>query len=656
VISSDDGSSISGARVTLDSFSCREPAPEVLTRLDGSFELDGIPLQQALQWRVHADGYRSLERQLELRASESDVEFELLRGVPLEFLVVDAQTGAPIPHAVVARGSAEAMADATGRATSSSLLAVGEAEVSLRASASRYCALHAKLDSTHLESDEPIKLPLLAAASLWGYVLDADAQPIAKVTLSLMREFGSRKPAPEGAVKARDLVELPEGWYLEAAEYLDTVSDASGKFSFDGLEPHSNLYHVTPVRDRRRLAAAESEIILGPPGSSSQHDIVLVKQAVGVVTGMLTLNGKPLSAELIWHGPTRNDAERVDATGRFRIEVEPGLVSFTPRIDLLPVGNACNELFAGPWTVQVPPDGEASIDIALEIELAPIAGRVVDVSGAPRIGVWVAALSQEGCWQQRVRTDGDGRFEMMVRAGPWSYLVGAGRYPDSTKQDGVMAGTCDLELMIGGSGALRLRVVDSTTGSPLTGFSLEIENERGIRLAFSDRFNANFKPDQESWYELGLHPGNWKLFVCDPRMAAISGYLPVDGGSIEVQAGSPQPVIELQRQRGLELRVQLAEGEDPLPSDVSVLLLESDRTIDLLFADEKWQIGPSFRGLRVLETRRIQPTEKDAALAQLLRQGAYRFAAFPNTIAVQPEEVMLTGAETAPLEIRWKPR
>ena len=132
--------------------------------------------------------------------------------------------------------------------------------------------------------------------------------------------------------------------------------------------------------------------------------------------------------------------------------------------------------------------------------------------------------------------------------------------------------------------------------------------------------------------------------------------MPADGGSIIVQPGSPQSVVELQRERGLELRVQIAEGQDPLPSDVVVLLLEAEHAGDVQLTDGRWQIGPSFRGLRLLEARRIQPSEKDPARAQLLRPGAYRFVAFPDTIAIEPAEVVVTGSESDPLEIHWKSR
>jgi hypothetical protein len=39
-----------------------------------------------------------------------------------------------------------------------------------------------------------------------------------------------------------------------------------------------------------------------------------------------------------------------------------------------------------------------------------------------------------------------------------------------------------------------------------------------------------------------------------------------------------------------------------------------------------------------------------------LRRGAHRFVAFPDTIAIEPAEVVVTGNEKEPLEIRWKPR
>jgi hypothetical protein len=97
-------------------------------------------------------------------------------------------------------------------------------------------------------------------------------------------------------------------------------------------------------------------------------------------------------------------------------------------------------------------------------------------------------------------------------------------------------------------------------------------------------------------------------------------------------------------------------GQEPLPSDVVVLLLERDRADAVKLVDGDWTIGDTFRGIDPLKSRRLTFDASGDSRARLLRPGAYRFVAFPDTIAIEPAEVVVTGAETEPVEIRWKPK
>ena len=123
-----------------------------------------------------------------------------------------------------------------------------------------------------------------------------------------------------------------------------------------------------------------------------------------------------------------------------------------------------------------------------------------------------------------------------------------------------------------------------------------------------------------------------------------------------VQAGGTPVEVELERERGLELEVRLAAGQEPWPEELFVLLLEADLCDQVERGSNGWQVGQGLRGLNVVESRRIRPDSEGRASARALRPGRCRFVSFPDTIAIEPSEILVTGAETEPVELRWTPR
>ncbi len=642
-----------GARIALDGFDCTEEPIAAISDAQGRFELRGLPLQQMLQWHVHADGFRTLERQFELRGESGEIEFALSRGVPLEFLVVDADKGTGIEGASIQRGSTTVTTDASGRAMSSALLGEGEDEAGLLVAAPGHCSVSARLRASDVQASEVLRMPLLAGAALWGLALDEEGEPIPSIRLNLSIDYGARRDASANTMTtARDLVELPADWSVQGAEYLNVESDATGRFEFVGLEPLSQRYQMRALGTKGSLGNWIAVQPLGPPGSTTHQDLVVYK--TGTIRGTLTLNGSPTAGSVSWQGATRKGSGRVDAAGTFRIEgVELGHVSLRPVPDGAIPLRGCESRFTGPWIVEVTSEAEASTDIALELELAPISGRVVDVHGAPRSEVRVGALARDACWRGYAMTADDGSFEFSVRAGGWSYELWAGDHPDSVVLDGIAAGTHDVELVLPGSGMLRVRVVDAETGTLLDRFALEPVDDFGKSIQFISGIDSSFKADAEGWFQVKLRPGNWHLYVGDHRQG-VSGYLPADGGTVRIQDGGPTPAVEIARERGIDLELRVAES--PSVPGVLVLFLESDRIGDVQFDGKEWHIGESFRGLQVLEARRVRPDAFGLARVRSLRSGAYRFVAFPDTIAIAPAAVVVTGKETEPLEIRWQPR
>jgi hypothetical protein len=652
VVAADDRSPVPGARISVGVVSCGEP--ELFAHADaaGRFVLSGLPLDKDWPWWVSADGFATAQSELELSDPSQDVELELARGLPLELLVVDAKTGAPIEGARVYCDAGEATSDPSGRISTTALMSVAVEEAVLMARASGYCSLRAPVRASELDADAPLRLPLLLGARLEGLVLDPQGQPVPDIEVDVSFDHAAHRKSVDRSDPFRD-VALPEGWRLEGSRGGRATSDLNGRFLLEGLEPSSKGYRMNVRRGGVEVLARQQVPELGAAGSSTPMQLVVDLGATCVVAGTMTLNRVPARGFVSWRGPTRGGGELAGLDGRFRlVNVEPGTVVLKPQPNGLIPTNACN-VFPGPWTVEAQRGGETLRDLDLELEMSIIAGRVIDARGVPQGDLEVVVVSREGCWAAQGLTDIEGHFEFAVRAGPHGYSAEAGRAPNSARLEGVLAGTRDLELVLPGSGELRLRVVDSQTRAALTGFVLRLEDERGETRVIDSR--TSLTPDAQGWHSLELKPGAWRIFVSDPDGERTT-YLPLDGGTVVVEDSSEPQSLELERDRGFELEVQLAQGLEPWPDDVFVLALEPATADQVVLDASGWNIGQAYRGVNVVDSRRLRLDSHGRARITALRAGPHRLVAFPATIAIEPAEVVVTGTETGPLEIRWKPR
>jgi RNA polymerase sigma factor (sigma-70 family) len=656
VVTAEDGSVLSGAQVTLLEFGPNSPAPlETMTDGAGRFELHGVPLEQPRWWRVRAEGFAILLREIDVRDPSVEIELPITRAVPLGLLVVDALTGEPIQGASIRSKHTTFETDEDGRLDTSGFLSITEQQAELIVSAPSYCSLYAVVRTPELQPGVPVQLPLLAGVHLDVHLIDAMGEPVRGAFIKVSENLQARRSLVDGQ-DAVELVDLPKGWVIpEFAQPTNSFTDSEGRIEMIGLEPLNRWYRVRARGEDNWLTDWQDVPELGPPGSITRIELELPPPATCVITGTMTLNNQPVAGSIKWRGSSRSGSLMVGPDGTYRIEgLESGRTTFSPNPDGKIAFSRCSELLAGPWFVDVDPGKEVRYDIAMELEMASVSGQVVDASGKPQAGVAVQARSDDGCWRSLEYSDLDGRFELSVRAGPWAYTLTAGDYPDIARQT-ITAGAHGVELILPGAGRLKLRVVDRSTRAPLSGFALHLQHGLGGQLVLQDAMDSAFAPDPQGWFEVKLQPGAWHVFVFDDIDAA-SGYLPLDGGTVLVQAGNEHTVVELERERGFELDLRLADGQSCWPSTTSVFLLESDRVADLKPSVNGWAIGPGFRGLEVVDARQVKPDSNGRARVISLRPGACRFVVFPDTIVIEPEEIVVDGTESAPVEIRWTRR
>ena len=649
VVSADRREPVVGAQIEVFSMTgCGSEEPEAITDATGRFELPSLPTGDFVSWTITADGFFRLEQDLNLLEDRLDVELGLERGFPLALEVFDAQTGAPIPRAEVTSGGHSGVeTDALGRAEAIDLVPGTAEEAKLWVKKEGYCQLTAIVRPGELAPHALVRLPLLRGARLEGTVFNESGSTERDVELSLCVDGRARHEESSSA-----WVTLPDGWSIEGDRVSRSQSGPDGTFDFEGLQPGQQDYRIGAIIDGRVQTGWLPVPALGPPGSTTLMKVVLAPPATGVVTGTLALNGSRTKGRVKWRGPTQQGVADVGVDGSFRLEsIEEGKIQLTPWPERL----ACEDGFASTWEVDVTADHEAHIDIDLVLELSAISGRVVDRNGAPQAGRIVNGHSPDSCWAEAEPTGPDGAFALQVPAGGWRYELRVGEFPDSVELEGVSAGAKDIELVLPGKGALRLRVIDGATRAALTDYVWFLENELGESFRGYELTEEGLYPDPQGWYEQELRPGSWKLLVGD-GWPDVSGYLPVDGGTVLIPADGSTVVVELERQRGLELSVKLAADQKPIPEDVFVLLLEADRASQVERVSDHLEAGTAFDGINVAEARRVVLDSQGLARLVQLWGGRCRFVAFPDTIVIEPGEVVVTGKETEPLEIRWKPR
>jgi RNA polymerase sigma factor (sigma-70 family) len=657
IVREEDGSPVADAEVSLVDYGGLYPTASPTTVSDGSgrFLLQGIPLETTRWWRVRAEGFATLMREIEVRDPSLEIELPLVRGVPIELQVEDALSNEPLAGAAISSKGTSVETDALGRASTSAMLSIGEAETALEISAPGYCTLHAEIQSSEIQPGVPVRLPLLAAVRLQCTVVDAVGNGAPGVSVHLQEDRLARRKAAEGT-GAADLVDLPQGWSMDGAYFLEALTDEHGQLEMNGLVPLSRWYQVRVRAAEAWLTESQALPPLGNPGTTTRFEIVLPSDSNCAIVGTMLLNERPVAGAIRWQGPSRTGNVMVGPNGNYRIEgIPPGRFTLMPRPDGKLPFSKCGDLLAGPWLVDVERGQETHYDIALQLEMAAVSGRVVDANGTPQPGLVVQARSEEGCWFDGEYSGEDGSFDLSVRAGPWPYALRAGNFPDIAELDAVLAGTQNLELVLPGTGTLKLRVVDRGTRVPLSGFLLCLQGDDGHQLSLNDAVDSAFSPDPQGWFQTRLRSGNWHVFVFDD-LGKASGYLPIDGGSVLIRTDAGPVELELERERGLELDLHLADDQAPWPATSTVFLLESDRTGDLKPAAKGWDIGPGYRGLNVVDARKVEPDSNGHAHVRSLRPGRCRFVAFPGTVSIEPAEIVVTDRETGPIEIRWSPR
>ena len=466
--------------------------------------------------------------------------------------VVDAVTRRPISGARLAVGpphvafappldpSAYARADARGRFTATGLLP-GDYEV--RAEKTGY--LPAALPRVAVKSAgaAPAPLALTPAASITGRVVDAQGKPVPGAAVTLEASRGGR-----GRLAA--FAAGPRG----ARPGTTARTGPDGSFRLDGLAAITS--GVPLVATHAGYAPAERPGVTLKAGQALANVVLVLPAGLSVKGRVVDGTAQPVSGAEIRVAPSQGQGR-----GGGRFFRPPGGAPSAPNAVTAADGTfTVAGLAPGAYDVTASHDGfspKTSPALPAPTKLptgwppivlargAAVAGVVHDDQGAPIAGASVSALG-EGLEPRQTNTDGNGTFRLddLVKGRPLMLAANAPGYGFASRS--VTAPAEGITVVLGKSGTIRGRVVDATTGAPVTAFSVgaspAARGRRGPGAFGGAPSQAQYSED--GTFEVTVAPGSWNV------RAAADGYRPADVSNLDVDAGQTKEGVEIALKRG----------------------------------------------------------------------------------------------------------
>ncbi|MCK6447276.1 MAG: carboxypeptidase-like regulatory domain-containing protein [Planctomycetes bacterium] len=652
-ITASDGAPIAGARIVA------RLGPglgygDLVTSTDasGRFVITGLAERGPTQWRASAEGFASRLVDDPSVLAERECVLELRLGVELSILVVDGLDRSPIAGARIETAAVELATDAEGRITSSELLSADDRHLSITVTHPGYCDLLVARETAAIGSERSLELPLLPGVRLEGRVHGDEGRPIAGAEVGLWRRVGvsSTDRLPTGTVP------LPPDCTIRGAFERHAFTDADGRFTFEGLQPWCSTYRLS-ASSPAHVGSSQAIGELGEPASTHSVDVRLRERgAVGVVTGVVTIDGEARARVTVgWRGVSRQGTGWSDEAGRFRLEdVEVGNVALTPT---LPGTTGKCPRLAQDLIVEVLEGRETSVDLAIDADTAPIRGVVLDGLGRPVPRVEVAALADGACWHAYATTDDAGRFELEVDAFVASHRLVAGSGLNSANRDHVAPGSADVELRFPQLASVRVRVVDSATGAPLAAFRLRFRADDGERTELDTHDPSvaqEFHPDARGWRTATLPVGRYAVSVRGSANGSPFDFALGAPVIVDARPGAATAPLEIACERGNRLTLVLAAGEKAWSDDFVVALLEPELWNSLELGDNGWTVAPEAADRGVPAGRLIQFDSTGRAVLERLPRGTLRFKSFRPNLAIEPAELVVPAPSDRPIELSWR--
>lgn len=421
----------------------------------------------------------------------------------------------------------------------------------------------------------PLAVVLEPASRLRGRVEDASGEPVPEANVRLRPA-----PPPPGTVGL-----VPR----RSENTADVQAGGDGTFLFAEVAPGA----VTLEASAEGLVPSDPVEVRVPPGGEVQ-DVVLVLGRGADVGGWITAGGEPVGGARVRIDLVQAES---DAEGRYRLAgVPPGSKTLV----------LSHPAYKGrTQQVDVQP-GENRVDLMLE-RGATVSGRVVDESGAPRLGAELTLKnrSERGPRGYRASSGPGGRFEILA--------VADGSFDLEAKAEGFAPAVHPAVVEVAGRDVGGLEVV-LERGATLSGRILGLEPGQLAAVEVTAE-RAGWSPrsatvDHTGRYEIAaLEAGDWHL-----RARLFGGRREADAW-VAIAPGDREVERDLKLGGGLALDGLVLIEDRPLP-----------------------QTRVSLRGLDVTAERGVTTDHQGAFRFEDLEPGRYR-------VEVTHAERMLSQSE-----------
>ncbi len=337
-----------------------------------------------------------------------------------------------------------------------------------------------------------IRRSLLAGLAVVAVVLPGATPALAATTGTI----GGRLTTSAGTAAADvPVVVYRTGGYTVIA---NTSTDSDGNYTLDRLSAGSYTVGYLPHNGpeqyyRQKFRSWEADPVVVTVGNTTTVDEQLV--GTGTITGqILDAAGDPvpyLRVEGEAVGSPNWGSARTDEDGRYEMTLLPGQyrVAFEPIEDSYQTQYVPGKIDREDAALFEVTDGSQIVADDTVLPVGNLAGRFTTADGRPlrdaQVSIYTANMST-GSWAE---TDADGTFDVRIFAG--SYRVGV--YTDDREQyyrGKLVPEQADLVTVHGGqrtsitdallgTGALRVRAVDSVTGAPVANFCAQDECSNG---------------------------------------------------------------------------------------------------------------------------------------------------------------------------------
>lgn len=402
-----------------------------ITSADGSYRLEGVPLELHHSIRIRAAGYGEYDYPIQFVPEEGmEQDFGLLRGRTAHGRVVD-RDGTPVAGTDViafawtsqSRYGNWQMDRSAGVSAGDGRFMLADLRVDLRHTLLLCSEGRATMVYDFPESEwaaqeiELGDLILEAECTIAGVAEDPDGRPLPDLWVSLSGEPWRRDAL--GPATAPH-----EGYASDSGLGFGSIlarTDARGRFAFAGLP--AGAYSLSAGK-KGILTGASEEVEILLEGEEVNGVRLVLDPSLSIAGTVVDASGRPVSGSVVSIAPADAPMNRLtyaiaNPDGSFRLAgLDAGLYSLT-------VDAGFHESNAAGWTgtrlgkveLQDVPAGSADLSVVLP-RGAEISGLVLGPDRAPvaNANVWFFA---EGSQTQHDgdSTDGEGRFSLWVNEG-----------------------------------------------------------------------------------------------------------------------------------------------------------------------------------------------------------------------------------------------